>query len=65
MSKIKHTEFDGFTDHLHDVIFQQTADYLSGCVGTSEWGEELHAAHGLIMYNAVKSMAKTMRLYYD
>ena len=62
MSKIKHTEFDGFTDHLHDVIFQQSVDYLSDCVGTSEWGEELHEAHGLIMYNAVKSMAKTMRI---
>jgi len=65
MSKIKHTEFDGFTDRLYDVIFQQSVDYLSDCVGTSEWGEELHEAHGLIMYNAVKSISKTIRIKYD
>lgn len=62
MSKIKYAEFDGFTDHLHNVIFQQSVDYLSDCVGTSDWGEELHEAHGLIMYNAVESIAKTMKI---
>ena len=61
-NKIKQTEFDSFVDHLYDKVFQETADYLSDCVGTSFWAEELHETHGIIMYNAVKSLAKLMNV---
>ena len=62
MRTIKQTEFENFTDHLYDVIFQESVEYLSNCVGTSDWGEELHEAHGLIMYNAIESLSKTMKI---
>ncbi len=55
-------EFENFTDHIQDVIFQKTSEYLSDCVGTNDWGEELHEAHGLIMYNVVKAISKTMKI---
>ena len=59
-NKTQQTEFNNFTDHLYDVIFEETSKYLSDCVGTNEWGEELHEAHGIIMYNAVTALAKKM-----
>ena len=62
MNKIKQTEFNNFTDHLYDVIFQETSNYLSDCIGSDGWGEELHETHGVIMYNAVKALAKTMKI---
>ena len=61
-NKIKQTEFNNFVDHLYDKVFQETADYLSYCIGTDEWGEELHEAHGTIMYNAVEALAKIMNI---
>lgn len=62
MSKIKNTEFEHFTEHLKDVIFQQTSEYISDCVGSEDWGEELHNAHGIVMWNAVAKIAKDMGL---
>ena len=59
---MKKTEFDNFTDHLYDVIFQETVNYLSDCIGSDGWGEELHEAHGVIMYNAIETLAKTMKI---
>ncbi len=56
------TEFNNFTDHIQDTIFQQTSEYLSDCVGTTEWSEDLHAAHGLIMHNVVKAISKKMNI---
>ena len=61
MNKIKKTEFDAFTDHLYDVIFEETAKYISDCVGSGDWGEELHNAHGTTMWNAVAKIAEDMR----
>lgn len=61
-NKIQQTEFNNFVDHLYDKVFQETADYLSDCIGTDEWGEELHETHGTIMYNAVEALAKTMKI---
>ncbi|MGB2264684.1 MAG: hypothetical protein ACPH3C_05820 [Glaciecola sp.] len=61
-NKTQQTEFDTFVDHLYDKVFQESADYVSDVVGTSEWGEELHEVHGLIMYNAVKSLAKLLNI---
>jgi len=58
--KIKRTEFDNFTDHLYDVIFGETTKYLSDCIGEDDWGEELHEAHGTIMYNSVEAITKIM-----
>ena len=55
-------EFENFKEYLHDIIFQQTSEYLSDCVGTNDWGEELHEAHGLIMYNVVKAIGKKMNI---
>jgi len=55
-------EFENFKDYLHDIIFQHTSEYLSDCVGTNDWGEELHEAHGLIMYNVVKAVSKKMNI---
>ncbi len=55
-------EFENFKDYLHDIIFQKTSEYLSDCVGTNDWGEELHEAHGLIMYNVVKAISKKMNI---
>jgi len=55
-------EFKNFTDHIQDVIFQETSEYLSGCVGTDDWGEELYEAHGLIMYNVVKAISEKMNI---
>ena len=60
MNKIKNTEFNTFTDHLYDVIFNETAKYISDCVGSGDWGEELHNVHGIIMWNAVAKIAKDM-----
>jgi hypothetical protein len=39
MRTIKLTEFEGCTDHLYDVIFQESVNYLSGLdqEGTSDW----------------------------
>ena len=62
MSKLKNTEFDNFTDRLYDVIFEETSKYLSDVVGGDDWGEELHNAHGIIMWNAVAKIAKDMGL---
>ena len=53
---MRKTEFDNFTNHLRDVIFQETSNYVSDCIGSDDWGEELHEAHGIIMYNAVKAL---------
>jgi hypothetical protein len=50
-----------FTDHIQEVIFQKTSEYLSDCVGTDNWGEELHEAHGLIM-QLVKAINKKMNI---
>jgi hypothetical protein len=55
-------EFENFKEYLHDIIFQKTSEYLSDCVGTNDWGEELHEAHGLIMYNVVKAISKKMNI---
>jgi hypothetical protein len=55
-------EFENFTDHIQDVIFQKTSEYLSDCVGTDDWDEELHEAHGLIMYNVVNAISKKMNI---
>ncbi len=57
---MRETEFDNFTDHLRDVIFQETSNYVSDCIGSNDWGEELHEAHGIIMYNAIEALAKSM-----
>ena len=59
---MKKTEFDNFTDHLYNVIFEETVNYVSDCIGDDAWGEELHIAHGVIMFNAVKALAKTMNI---
>jgi hypothetical protein len=59
---MKKTEFDNFTDHLYDVVFQETANYVSDCIGSDDWGEELHETHGIIMYNAIEALAKTMKI---
>jgi len=56
------SEFKDFTSHLRDKIFEETSIYLSDVVGSYEWGEEVHEAHGLIMYNAVEAIAKEMRI---
>ena len=55
-------EFENFTDHIQDVIFQKTSEYLSDCVGTDYWDEELHEAHGLIMYNVVNAISKKINI---
>jgi hypothetical protein len=55
-------EFENFKEYLHDIIFQKTSEYLSDCIGTNDWGEELHEAHGLIMYNVVKAISKKMNI---
>lgn len=55
-------EFENFTDHLLDIIHQQTSRYLTDVVGSEDWGEELHNAHGIIMFNAVAKIAKDMGL---
>ena len=59
---MKKTEFDNFTDHLYDVVFEETANYVSDCIGNDGWGEELHETHGVIMYNAIEALAKTMKI---
>ena len=59
---MKKTEFDNFTDHLYDVIFEETSNYLSDCIGSDGWGEDLHEAHGVIMYNAIEALAKKMKI---
>ncbi len=56
------TEFENFTHHIQDTIFQQTSEYLSDCVGNTKWGKDLHASHGLIMYNVVKAISKKMNI---
>lgn len=58
----KQTNFEQLTDHLYDIVFEETSKYLSDCVGTDSWGEELHETHGLIMYNVIKSLSKTMKI---
>ena len=44
------------------MIFEETAKYISDCVGSEDWGEELHNAHGITMWNAVAKIAKDMGL---
>lgn len=61
-NKTQQTEFNNFVDGLYDVVFQETAKYLSDCVGSDGWGEELHETHGTIMYNAVEALAKIMNI---
>ena len=55
-------EFENFTDHLYDIIHQQTSKYLTDVVGSEDWGEELHNTHRIIMWNAVAKIAKDMGL---
>ncbi len=61
-NKTQQTEFNNFVDHLYDKVFQETAEYLSDCIGEDCWGEELHETHGIIMYNAIKELAKSMKI---
>ena len=61
-NKTQQTEFNNFTDLLYDVIFEETSNYLSDCIGSNEWGEELHETHGIIMYNALTALAKKMNV---
>jgi hypothetical protein len=58
--KMKTTEFDNFTDHLYDVIFQETCNYISDCIGSDGWGEEYHELHGDIMFRVVERMYNDM-----
>jgi len=55
-------EFENFTDHIQELIFQQTSAYLTDVLGTEDWSEELHGAHGLLMYNVVKAISKKMNI---
>ena len=57
---MRKTEFENFTDHLYDVIFQETSNYVSDCIGSDGWGEELHEVHGIIMFNAIEALSKTI-----
>jgi len=59
------SEFKNFTEHLQDKIFEETSIYLSNVIGSDEWGEEFHDAHGAIMWNAVEAIAKRMGLIKD
>ena len=52
--------FDNFVDRLHDKIIEETSLYLNDVIGNNEWDEELHQAHGIIMWNAVEAIAKKM-----
>jgi len=62
-NKTQQTEFNNFVDHLYDVVFQETANYVSDCIGEDCWGEiVLYKTHGVIMSNAVKALAKTMNI---
>lgn len=61
-NKTKQTEFNNFVDHIYDVVFQETANYVSDCIGSDAWFEELHETHGIIMYNAIEALAKTNKL---
>jgi len=51
-------EFETFVSRLQDKIFEETSMYLSDVIGTEDWDKEGHDIHGLIMYNAVKAIAK-------
>lgn len=53
-------EFDNFVNRLQDKIFEETSLYLSDVIGSADWDEELHKAHGVIMWNAVEAIAKKM-----
>jgi hypothetical protein len=55
-------EFENFTEHLKNVIFEETSKYLTDVIGREDWGEELHNAHGIIMWNAIVKIAKDMGL---
>ena len=52
------SEFENFTSHLQDKIFEETSIYLSNVIGTEDWDKEGHAIHGVIMYNAIKAIAE-------
>ena len=52
------SEFENFTSHLQDKIFEETSIYLSNVIGTEDWDKEGHAIHGIIMYNAIKAIAE-------
>jgi len=52
--------FDNFVDRLHDKIIEETSLYLDDVIGNADWDEELHRAHGVIMWNAVEAIAKKM-----
>jgi hypothetical protein len=55
-------EFEKFTEHLQDKIFEETSTYITDVLGTEEWGEELHEVHGLIMYNVVEAIARKIKV---
>ena len=57
------SEFENFTSHLQDKIFEETSTYLSNVIGTKDWGmygmpNIGHAIHGIIMHNAIKAIAE-------
>ena len=52
------SEFENFTSHLQDKIFEETSIYLSNVIGTEDWDKEGHTIHGIIMYNAIKAIAE-------
>jgi len=52
--------FDNFVDRLQDKIVEETSLYLDDVIGGADWDEELHQAHGIIMWNAVVAVAKRM-----
>ena len=61
-------EFENFTNHIQDLIFEETCKYLTDVVGDDQWGDmdEAHSevyleVHGKILYNVVKELAKRMR----
>ncbi len=55
-AELKFTEFEHFMDHLQDMVFQETCNYLSDCFGTANWGEELHEAHGILLQRGVREL---------
>jgi hypothetical protein len=55
-------EFEKFTEHLQDKIFEETSTYITDVLGTEEWGEELHEVHGIIMYNVVEAIARKIKV---
>lgn len=56
MKETKQTYYDNMLDHLMEVIFNETTDYIEDCTGNIFLEEELHDLHSILMAKLIEDI---------